>query len=297
LLALGITLALVGTVIFLYQRLKAPNDASWRRKFTGLAPAVVLGLIGLTALSATARVDEHSHDDEAEVLGASSDPGHHESDVADQAVDEIVTDASGDHGDAEHDDASEPDAAAATEEHSDGHVVLEDEGRATEFDADHLLTETRAAATKYNDFAVAEAEGFVQSTPWALGDRGPAHFINATYYLDDDLLDPNRPESLVYFRFPDGGVLLIGVMYLAAPGEGLAVSGDAHWHTHADGCFGAGGLVLLDSPEDPCPPGTRRISEQSEMLHVWLFDGPSGPFGTGLTREDYLAAAEQLLPR
>jgi hypothetical protein len=215
--------------------------------------------------------------------------------VSDDSVDEVVADVSAEHTEGDHQEMAGGESENL-EQHSDGHVVLDDEGRATEVDAGQLLTDTRAAAARYNDFAVAQAEGFGQSTPWALGDRGPAHFINADY-IDDDLLDPDRPESLVYFRFPDGGLLLIGVMYLAAPGQGPAVSGDAHWHTHADGCFGAGGLVLLDSPEDSCPPGTRRISEQSEMLHVWLFDGPSGPFGTGLTREDYLAAAEQLLPR
>jgi hypothetical protein len=68
--------------------------------------------------------------------------------------------------------------------------------------ANKLLRDVKASLTRYSDVSAAEAIGYRQTTPYRFLRWGPAHFHNYAYNRDDGLLDPRRPESLVYSSFP-----------------------------------------------------------------------------------------------
>lgn len=96
------------------------------------------------------------------------------------------------------------------------------------------------------------------------GNRGLA---NAT----SDLMDPARPQALVYLHLPDGATVLGGVLFTAPIGQGPCPGGSTTlWHYHQAGA-------------------TR------EMIHVWLFDNPSGPFSTGIGGKAGIQVAEREL--
>jgi len=170
-------------------------------------------------------------------------------------------DAPADHA-ADGDHAGHHDAPAATAEQ-----------RAA---ADRLLAATREGVARFADFEAAAADGYVQATSFAFYGPRAAHFFNPAYTRDGDLLDPRRPETLMYLKRDDGTLELLGVMYTAPAGRGPAVGGPlTPWHAHPDLCGARGGLVLMN-PDGACPPGAFPLD--FEMLHVWLTDVPGGPF-------------------
>ncbi|MDQ3303845.1 MAG: hypothetical protein M3518_10935 [Actinomycetota bacterium] len=127
--------------------------------------------------------------------------------------------------------------------------------------ADKLAADTKAGVAKYLDPSVAEAEGYQPSSPsW----RPVTHYLNPAYQGDGEILDPSRPESLVYANTPTGPVLL-GAMYLmpepGAPGPTIGAC-LTQWHPHS-----LGGWVT------------------PEMMHVWTADVPGGPFSELRPRE------------
>ena len=142
--------------------------------------------------------------------------------------------------------------------------------------ADVLVTAVRLGTGRFADADVALAEGYVQGTPYAFYGLRAAHFHNEAYSQDGKFLDPERPEDLMYIKTDDGELELIGVMFIAPPGEGPRVGGPlTAWHTHDDLCGGEEG-VIAKYPDGTCPAGTYPI--EFEMLHVWLIDVPGGPF-------------------
>jgi hypothetical protein len=87
--------------------------------------------------------------------------------------------------------------------------------------------------------------------PLGLHPRRPVvyHLRSATYEGDGALLDPRRPESLVYWLPRHGSPVLVGFMYRVPAGRPPAFAGDIlayHRHTK-DGHMGA-----------------------TQMTHVWL---------------------------
>ncbi len=122
--------------------------------------------------------------------------------------------------------------------------------------ADKLAADTKTGAAGYADPSVAEAEGYRPISPsW----RPITHYLNPTYQQDDKILDPARPESLVYANTSKGPMLL-GAMYLMPePGDpGPQIGGClTQWHAHSR-------LLGWETPE---------------MMHVWTAeDVPGGPF-------------------
>jgi hypothetical protein len=120
--------------------------------------------------------------------------------------------------------------------------------------ADKLAVDTKAGVAKYVDPSAAEAEGYQPiSPPW----QPITHYLNPAYQRDGAILDPSRPESLIYANASKEPVLL-GAMYLmpepTTPGP--QVGGClTHWHPHSLGGW-----------------------ETPEMMHVWTADVPGGPF-------------------
>ncbi len=151
--------------------------------------------------------------------------------------------------------------------------------------------ERRAAAA-----FVAEVRTTVERNGWADPERARAdgfapmqtcasHWMDRNAVFDDDVLDPDRPESLIYVRGPDGRPRLESVMFLARTNEehGPQPFGPvAVWHRHeATGLCMEAGLLIPDQPAGGCPPGTGRYDRTVEMLHVMLEPG-ADPFATGM---------------
>jgi hypothetical protein len=168
--------------------------------------------------------------------------------------------------------------------------------------ADQLAQQVKADTARFADFSAAQAAGYRQVTAYPLkspqGAYGPAHFLNTTYaaaLAGGNYLDTVRPPELVYFRMPDGTMLLLGAMFLAPVGQGPQPGGAlTAWHVHDNLCLDAGGIYSVENAAGQCPAGSHHVADNYEMMHVWTFDDPDGPFAHDLTRADYLAAIRQL---
>lgn len=150
--------------------------------------------------------------------------------------------------------------------------------------AARLLSDVKAGIARFADVQVAQADGYRQTTPYRFGRWGPAHFNNFAHNRDSRLLDPTRPEALVYMKVPEGQVILIGAMFLAAKGQGPRPAGPiTEWHAHDNLCLTGAGTVALATGPGQCPPGSFFVGEAVEMMHVWIFDHPGGAFAHELT--------------
>ncbi len=160
---------------------------------------------------------------------------------------------------------------AAQEETGHGHGQMQMDGEASAAErtaAKDLLDRTRTGVARFADPDVADAEGYEQITPSSFYGIRAAHFHNQTYATDGALLDPERPEDLMYLKTDDGALELIGVMFLAPPGEGPTPGGPlTFWHRHDDLCAGVAGVVP-EAPDGTCPAATVPLTQ--EMLHVWM---------------------------
>jgi hypothetical protein len=122
--------------------------------------------------------------------------------------------------------------------------------------ADDLQAAVAATVAPYADVNAAVAAGYqvVHGTEGRI-----AHYLNVDAARDGRVLDPSRPEGLVYYEAGGGEPVLLGAFFVAP--KGAAVPDDAGgivvWHSHDPACTG-----FFATPEAPCT-GSRR------MLHVW----------------------------
>ncbi|MDQ6918728.1 MAG: hypothetical protein M3Z98_05140, partial [Candidatus Dormibacteraeota bacterium] len=132
----------------------------------------------------------------------------------------------------------------------------------------------------YQDVNVAIAAGYRAQAAEAT----TIHYENKKYEEGSKrpVMDPGRPQGLVYARTPRGPVLL-GAMYVLADqnqrGNDFngAVSG---WHLHPNACVSPVSMSLsgLLTPYGNCPPLSFAIIT-TPMLHVWRPDMPNGAYG------------------
>jgi hypothetical protein len=148
--------------------------------------------------------------------------------------------------------------------------------------AETLVKETLADLPKYADPATAERDGYYSVGDAATGDE---HFVNWSYVDDGHILDPTRPESLVY-EMRNHEKTLVAAMYMLPIGSQFTDAPDAggaltQWHFHPNDC-------LTESPDKkvlmkrgfsaaPCPPRTSNAFNMP-MLHVWIVPNRCGPF-------------------
>lgn len=113
------------------------------------------------------------------------------------------------------------------------------------------------------------------------------HYVSRDFVLDGRILDPERPEFLMYYDAPEGRKL-VGFMYLMSDLEehGPQIGGPSTiWHYHiwsAPRCL-VGGLLIVGPADErgACAEGV--VSHRSpEMIHVWFLDHPDGPFATNM---------------
>jgi len=156
-----------------------------------------------------------------------------------------------------------------------------------------LLEEVRAGIARFHEVTVAEAEGYRRSTPFRFGGWGPAHYANSAYGREGQYLDPARPRALVYIKMADGKTVLLGSMFVAPKGQGPRPAGPlTDWHVHDNLCLTSTGAVALATGPRQCPTGAFFVGAAIEMMHVWLFDHPDGPFAHELTPAALRAAAQ-----
>jgi hypothetical protein len=145
--------------------------------------------------------------------------------------------------------------------------------------AENLLAASIMILPHWSDPAVAEAEGYRSIHDSVTGYE---HYINRDYMNDGRVLDPNRPESLVY-QVRDGTKQLVAAMYMAEPGTTLDTTPElggalTQWHIHNNLCFTVDGTVAgLTNAEGGCNPPLVK-PEAVPMIHVWIVPHPCGPF-------------------
>jgi hypothetical protein len=148
--------------------------------------------------------------------------------------------------------------------------------------AENLIAVTLVRLPKWSDYRDAEAAGFR-----SIGDAGTGHehFIQWDWINDDVILDPDRPESLVFEPQPDGSKKLVSAMYMlpdTTPLDQVPDIGGAlmQWHIHDDLCFTQGDtprVAGVTAVGGPCPAGLVKF-RPSPMIHVWITPHPCGPF-------------------
>lgn len=146
--------------------------------------------------------------------------------------------------------------------------------------AERLLLDTRVALARYRDPAVAAADGYKVEGLSGID----FHAANPAYEKDGRVLDPARPESLVYAVGPDGRPVLMGALFqmpdFGQPGP--MIGGPLTvWHGHEHVCFSLTPLALagLLSPLGMCPLGSIDLPVTAQMIHIWIVPGAPQPFG------------------
>ena len=148
--------------------------------------------------------------------------------------------------------------------------------------ADKLIENTIKDIKRFRTPAQAYAAGYRSIGDGITGDE---HYVNWSYANDGHILDPKRPESVVYERI-NGKQQAVAAMYGMPFGSTFADVPDVggaltQWHVHAN-------LCLTENPEQrvvagltsiggQCPPGTSKAGN-TPMLHVWIYPNPCGPF-------------------
>ena len=145
--------------------------------------------------------------------------------------------------------------------------------------ASAFATTTWNDITPYQDVNVALAAGY---RPQA-AEATTLHYENKAYEGSKrPVMDPSRPQGLVYARTPRGPVLL-GAMFVLADQtqRGNDFNGTVtEWHLHPNACVSPVSMTLsgLLTPYGNCPPLSFTIIT-TPMLHVWRPDMPNGQFG------------------
>jgi len=147
--------------------------------------------------------------------------------------------------------------------------------------ATKLYEQTAAAIVPFQDWRQAWAAGY---RPAGSTDMPSTHWFNKAYEKAS-VLDPQRPQGLVYANTHHGPVLL-GAMFQMQrigafgpdPGGPLTA-----WHQHENICFTPIGLEFsLMTPYSTCPFGAIDVTAPA-MLHVWIVDNPKGgPFAVDI---------------
>jgi len=122
-----------------------------------------------------------------------------------------------------HDGEDHGTPAAQAESHQ-GHDARECEPTTEQQTAaDQLIADTAGALSAYPSPESAEAAGYRlwgrQDPEHGDSPNGTWHYVNWEYKRDDAALDPSKIETIMYGRTPDGGVQVIGGMYLMPRGE------------------------------------------------------------------------------
>lgn len=147
--------------------------------------------------------------------------------------------------------------------------------------AEDLLRRTILTLPKWADAARAEADGFQSIRDGATGEE---HLLRWDWIDDDVMLDPNRPEALVY-RVSGGTRTLDAAMFILPKQYTLDNVPDVggklvQFHIHDDLCFTAPPaprVAGITSVGGSCNAPLVKFNP-NVMMHVWIRPNPCGPF-------------------
>ena len=145
--------------------------------------------------------------------------------------------------------------------------------------ADDLVERSYAAALRHgwHEYAHGLQDGYRRVDSF--------HYRNDEFMLDEHILDPDRPEVLMYYpTAPRGKQRLAGFMFYARTREarGPQIGGPRtvwHYHTWLRFQCIVDGLSRNWSVNGKCEKGVPS-QYSGEMMHVWLIDHPEGAFAT-----------------
>jgi hypothetical protein len=148
--------------------------------------------------------------------------------------------------------------------------------------ASRLLASTISALPRWHTPAEAFAAGYR-----SIGDTKSVveHYVNWSYINDGHILDPARPESIVFQRRNEQQVA-VAAMYSLPFGSSFADVPDVggaltQWHVHNNLCLTDDPtqriILRFTAADGTCPTGTSKASN-TPMLHVWTVPNPCGPF-------------------
>jgi hypothetical protein len=145
--------------------------------------------------------------------------------------------------------------------------------------AARLVADTRRGLARFVDLRDALGAGYAPNQPAPAAIK---HYFNPAYVTDGRVLDPARPEGLMYAFTARGPVVVAAVYLMNRAGEpGTAVGGClTQWHMHNDLCSsdpGNGLITGVRSADGRCPSGQVPWAAP-RMLHTWVIDIPGGPF-------------------
>ncbi|HEX6683804.1 MAG TPA: hypothetical protein VF062_13455 [Candidatus Limnocylindrales bacterium] len=147
-----------------------------------------------------------------------------------------------------------------------------------------LFQATVSAGTGYKRLSDALAASY----RYPLGNREgmDVHLEHPEFKKDGRVLDPERPEMLVY-AIEGGKATLLGVVFVmeragqpgAAPGGPITL-----WHAH-NLCVSLmpPGIGIV-TPYGGCPSLSITITIP-EMMHLWIIDPPGGPYAEGIDKQ------------
>jgi hypothetical protein len=150
--------------------------------------------------------------------------------------------------------------------------------------AKQLYVATEAAIAPYRNWRNAWAAGY---RPGGSQTMPSTHWMNQRYVDAGYVMDPRRPQGLVYANTRHGPVLLGAMFEMKRVGQfGPDPGGPlTAWHEHENVCFSPFGLEFsLMTPTATCPLGSIDISAPP-MLHVWIVDNPGGPFAVDIDQK------------
>jgi hypothetical protein len=156
--------------------------------------------------------------------------------------------------------------------------------------ANQLVADTRGGLTRFADLRDARRAGYA---PHERVRRPLKHYFKAAYVTDGRVLDPTRPEGLLYAHTDRGPVLVAAVFMMNRAGEpGREVGGClTRWHVHHELCSSdpAKGMISgVRTRGGSCPPGQVAWAAPP-FLHVWTIDFPGGPFPQHVAVRDVFA--------
>jgi hypothetical protein len=149
-------------------------------------------------------------------------------------------------------------------------------------ETERVLPETfPASGPRAEVEAELEAMGFFNFGVPAPG--GYWHMINPGWIVDDEMLNPEFAESLVYKDVGGGNWELQATMYMAGADDTVDdlpedIAWIPGWHGHPELCTwdegdAFGRFAGVTDPDDPdCPEGSSN-SPTPVMIHTWIVDG------------------------
>jgi hypothetical protein len=149
----------------------------------------------------------------------------------------------------------------------DNHLHMDTMNPRSSTDTGALIKVVRDSTERFKDVRVAMAEGYALQFGCVTGSDSGAmglHYVNGKL-VESGILDPTRPQIVIYEPMPDGSLKLIGADYLV-----IAQA----WHAnHAEPPEMMGQLFhLFDAPNRFGLPAFY-------TLHVWAWkDNPNGAF-------------------